>query len=89
MPLVDIGLIKNVCSPAQKRRLIEEVTDLVAGLEGEALRPVTWVRIYEIEEGDWGIGGKPLTAADVAALARGGAAGTYAARDDAGADTRA
>lgn len=71
MPLIDISLIKNVCSPEQKRKLIETVTDAVVAAEGEALRPITWVRILEIEEGQWGIGGKPLTAADVAALASG------------------
>jgi 4-oxalocrotonate tautomerase len=71
MPLVDVGLIKNVCSPAQKQQLIGEITDLIVKLEGEALRPYTWVRIYEIEEGDWGIAGKPVTAADIAAIAAG------------------
>lgn len=69
MPLIDIGLIKNVCTAEQKRQLIESVTDAVVKVEGEALRPVTWVRVYEIEEGHWAIGGKPLLAADVLALA--------------------
>jgi 4-oxalocrotonate tautomerase len=35
---------------------------------------VTWVRINEIEGGDWAIGGKPLHASDVHALAAGKAA---------------
>ena len=38
-------------------------------VEGESLRPVTWVRINEVEQGDWAIGGKCLKAADVHALA--------------------
>jgi 4-oxalocrotonate tautomerase len=67
MPLVDIGIIKNVCTPAEKRKLIERITETIVELEGEALRPVTWVRIYEIEEGDWAIGGTPLMAADIRA----------------------
>jgi 4-oxalocrotonate tautomerase len=29
------------------------------------LRPVTWVKIDEVKEGNWGIGGNCLTAADV------------------------
>jgi len=42
-------------------------------IEGEALRGVTWVRIKEINSGDWGIGGKSLTTQDVQTLAAGDA----------------
>jgi 4-oxalocrotonate tautomerase len=68
MPLVNIDLIKDVFTPAQKRQLIERVTDAVVSVEGEALRPVTWVLIQEVEQGDWGIGGRLMTAGDVHAL---------------------
>jgi 4-oxalocrotonate tautomerase len=37
-------------------------------VEGEALRDKTWVKINEIAQGDWAIGGKLLGAADVQAL---------------------
>ena len=69
MPLVTIDVIKDVFTPSQKRDLIEKVTDAMVAVEGEALRGVTWVRIQEVEQGDWAIGGKTLTAADVHALA--------------------
>lgn len=69
MPLVTIDVIKDVFTPGQKRDLIEKVTDAMVAVEGEALRGVTWVRVREIEQGDWGIGGKTLTAADVQSLA--------------------
>lgn len=69
MPLVTIEIIKDVFTPRQKKDLIERVTDAVVAVEGEALREVTWVRIQEVEQGDWAIGGKTLTAADVHALA--------------------
>jgi 4-oxalocrotonate tautomerase len=69
MPLTDIQVIKGVFSPAQKRQLIEKVTEAMIEVEGEAMRPVTWVRIREVEQGDWAIGGKPLMAADVHAMA--------------------
>lgn len=69
MPLVTIEVIKDVFTPNQKRDLIEKVTNAVVAVEGEALRSVTWVRVQEIQQGDWGIGGKTLTAADVHALA--------------------
>ena len=69
MPLVTIDVIKDVFTPSQKRELIEKVTDAMVAVEGEALRGVTWVRVQEIEQGDWGIGGKTLAAADIHALA--------------------
>jgi 4-oxalocrotonate tautomerase len=47
----------------------------MVSIEGENLRPVTWVVIEEVRSGDWGIGGKPLTAADVKALAEGRSTG--------------
>jgi len=71
MPLVDIQLIKGVFTPEQKKTMITKVTDAVVSVEGEAMRGVTWVRVQEIESGEWAIGGKPLTTADVKAMAAG------------------
>ncbi len=69
MPLVDIQLIQGVFSPDQKQNMIKKVTDAMVAVEGEAMRKVTWVRIHETEGGHWAIGGKPLSAADVRAMA--------------------
>lgn len=74
MPLVTIDVIKDVFSSKQKQELIARVTAAMIEVEGEALRPVTWVRVQEFEQGDWAIGGKSLNASDVQALARGKAA---------------
>ena len=71
MPLVTIDVIKDVFTPTQKKDLIEGVTEALVAVEGEAMRPVTWVRINEIEEGDWAIGGQCLTAAAVHSMASG------------------
>lgn len=71
MPLVDIQLIKGVFTPEQKKTMIAKVTDAMVSVEGEAMRPVTWVRVQEIESGEWAIGGNTLTASDVRAM-RGG-----------------
>jgi 4-oxalocrotonate tautomerase len=73
MPLVTIDVIKDVFTPAQKEELIEKVTDAMIAVEGEPMRQVTWVRIQEVEQGDWAIGGQMLKARDVHALANGGA----------------
>ena len=71
MPLVDIQVIKNVFTPEQQGKLIEKVTDAMVSVEGEAMRGVTWVRIHEVEEGNWAIGGTRLSAADVRRMAQG------------------
>ncbi len=68
MPLVDIQLIKGVFNDAQKREMIEKVTQTMVDIEGESMRGVTWVRVQEVASGEWAIGGKPLTASDVKAL---------------------
>ncbi|MCU0975394.1 MAG: 4-oxalocrotonate tautomerase family protein [Steroidobacteraceae bacterium] len=70
MPLVTIDVIKGVFTPQQKQQLIEKVTAAMVEVEGEGMRPVTWVRIAEFESGDWAIGGRRLAASDVQALAR-------------------
>ncbi|MDP3736207.1 MAG: tautomerase family protein [Hyphomonadaceae bacterium] len=72
MPLVDIQLIKGVFTPEQKKTMIGKVTDAIVSVEGEAMRGVTWVRVQEIESGEWAIGGQPLTTSDVKKLAAGG-----------------
>jgi 4-oxalocrotonate tautomerase len=69
MPLVTIDVIKDVFTADEKRQMIVKVTEALIEVEGEAMRPVTWVRIKEVEQGDWGIGGKLLCAADVHAMA--------------------
>jgi 4-oxalocrotonate tautomerase len=71
MPLVDIHVIRGVFTPEQKSQMIAKVTDAMVAIEGEKLRGVTWVKINEVEGGDWAIGGQPLQAADVRAMASG------------------
>ncbi|HTO86883.1 MAG TPA: tautomerase family protein [Thermoanaerobaculia bacterium] len=68
MPLVDIQLIEGVFNDTQKRNMIEKVTEAMVGIEGEAMRGVTWVRVLEVSSGEWAIGGKPLTTSDLKAL---------------------
>jgi 4-oxalocrotonate tautomerase len=68
MPLVTIDIIKGVFSAPKKRELIEKVTEAMIAVEGEPLRGVTWVRINEVDEGDWAIGGQCLDAAAVHAI---------------------
>lgn len=60
MPLVTINVMENLFTEAQKRELIEKVTDAVVSIEGEAMRAITWVMIEEVRECHWGIGGQCL-----------------------------
>ena len=62
MPMVQVKLIKGVFDQDQKQEMIHKITETMVGIEGEALRPVTWVLVEEIESGDWGIGGQGVTA---------------------------
>ncbi len=74
MPLVNIKLIEGIFTPEQKRQMIERVTDAMVSVEGENMRPLTWVIIDDnVRSGDWGIGGHGTTVEKVKA-ARAGAA---------------
>ena len=75
MPLVNVKLIEGVFTPKQKQEMIRKLTDTMVSIEGENMRPVTWVVIEEVKSGEWGVAGNPLTTADVQALAAGKAKG--------------
>jgi 4-oxalocrotonate tautomerase len=70
--MVDIQLIKGVFTPDQKKEMIEKVTNTMVEIEGEALRGLTWVRIQEYASGEWGIGGRQITADEVKELGTSG-----------------
>ena len=69
MPLINVKLIEGVFSAEQKTQIIRKLTDAMVDIEGEAMRQVTWIVIEEVKSGEWGIAGKPLSTADVRALA--------------------
>jgi 4-oxalocrotonate tautomerase len=71
VPLINVRVIEGVFDTAQKHQMIEDLTEAMVAIEGENMRPVTWVVIEEVASGEWGIGGKPLTTTDVKALAAG------------------
>ena len=71
MPLINVKLIEGVFSAGQKQEIVRKLTDTMVSIEGENMRPVTWVVVEEVKSGDWGIGGNPLSTADVKALQAG------------------
>ena len=71
MPLIQVKLIEEVFTPAQKKEIIAKLTDAMVAIEGENLRPYTLVTVEDVRSGDWGVGGKAITTGDVHALAAG------------------
>ncbi len=71
MPFINVKILEGVFTPAQKREMISKLTDTMVSIEGENMRPVTFVVLEEIKSGDLGMGGNSLTTEDVKALAAG------------------
>ncbi|MFE0190558.1 4-oxalocrotonate tautomerase family protein [Streptomyces sp. NPDC059008] len=67
MPFIDIKVIAGVFTPEEKQKMVEDVSEALIAIEGEALRPVTHVVVTETPSGEWAVGGKALTAEDVRA----------------------
>ncbi len=59
MPLIRVNLIEGGVPAVQKRELIAKLTEAFVSVVGEDLRPITWVLIEEIKNGDWGMAGEP------------------------------
>ena len=74
MPLIQVKVIEGVFSTGQKQEIVQRLTDSMVAIEGEAMRGVTWIVIEEVRSGDWGIGGTPLTTADLQAIQAAGTA---------------
>lgn len=61
MPLAQIKGISGFLSIEKKQEIIKKVTDAIVSVEGEGLRPVTWVIIEDVKSGEWGVGGEAIT----------------------------
>lgn len=68
MPFASIRVIENVFTPEEKEKMLEGVTEAIVAVEGETLRPYTVVILEEVRSGDYGVGGKALSTADVHAV---------------------
>ena len=71
MPLINVKVIEGVFTDDQKTQIVKSLTEAMVDVEGENMRSVTWVVVEDVKSGSWGIGGQPLTTADVKALAAG------------------
>ena len=68
MPLINVKFIEGVFTPKQKQEMVRKLTDTMVSIEGENMRPATWVIVEEITSGDWGMSGNPIMIADAHAL---------------------
>lgn len=71
MPLINVKVIEGVFSEAQKKEMVQKLTDTMVSIEGENMRKVTWVVIDEVKSGNWGIGGNVFTTEAVKSFAAG------------------
>lgn len=69
MPVIQAKVIAGVFDADQKRKMIERLTDAMVSIEGEAMRDKTYVLIEETHDGEWGIGGRAMTASAIKELA--------------------
>jgi 4-oxalocrotonate tautomerase len=65
MPFLNVKVIEGIFSAEQKQEMIRKLTDTMVSIEGESLRHVTCVVVEEVQSGDWGIGGNPITTKQV------------------------
>jgi len=70
VPLVQIKGISGYLSLQQKQEIISKVTDAIVSVEGEGLRPVTWVIIEDVASGQWGVGGQAVTTEAIRAMSQ-------------------
>ncbi len=64
MPYVTISTVRGILDAAQKKTLLERVTDLMVEVEGQGnpeFRKNIWVRIEEQEPSHWSLGGMQPT----------------------------
>jgi len=71
MPFINVKLVEGANSEAEKQEMIKKITDVMASIEGENLRPYIWVVIEEVKSGQWGAGGNPVTTDALKALRAG------------------
>lgn len=59
MPVIQVRLVEEVFTPAQKNEIIARLADAMAAVEGENKRTATWVIIEDVCSGDlWHAGSR-------------------------------
>lgn len=69
MPYITVSTVRGILDAAQKKNLLERITDLMVEVEGQGspdFRRNVWVRIEEQEPSHWSLGGTQLTSEIIA-----------------------
>lgn len=62
MPLIQFDTIENALDSETKKRLADTLTACVVNIIGEKIKAHTWVIFNESPEGNFFIGGHPISA---------------------------
>ena len=60
MPIINVKLTHGELSPARKKKIVQQLTDTMVSIEGEAIRSTIWVIVEEVRSGDWAISSQTL-----------------------------
>ena len=69
MPYITISTVRGILDAAQKKTLLERITDLMVEVEGQGnadFRRNVWIRIEEQEPSHWSLGGMQPTSEIIA-----------------------
>jgi 4-oxalocrotonate tautomerase len=76
MPLIELKLIEGAFDAAQKRQIVEALTDTIVDIKGEGIRPSTLVFVEDVERDNWRARGTTtISMRAVRLMATGAAAG--------------
>jgi 4-oxalocrotonate tautomerase len=68
MPLVTVRALEGALSPAQREELLLRITETIVAVQGEGVRPVTWVIFDEIRDRSIAVGGDVISTSYVRRL---------------------
>ncbi|MGR6873915.1 tautomerase family protein [Pseudomonas sp. HK3] len=68
MPILTFSTVEGALTVAQKKELSCALTETVAKVLGEKLKPNTWVVINEAPEGSFHIGGHCVSAKNIKSM---------------------
>jgi 4-oxalocrotonate tautomerase len=66
---IRVKVVEGALSQEQKQQVIQKVADTMTSIEGKGKGPANWVKVEEVKNGDFGIGGKVMTRDEIMALA--------------------
>ena len=60
MPIIRVTLLEDFASSEQKGEIVQELSNTLANVMGEIVRPYTYALVDEVQAGAWGVQGGVL-----------------------------